>query len=58
MGELTAKISEINPDIILLTETWLNPNTNSAALNINGYEIVPDLRLDRETTTGGVGGGC
>ncbi len=57
IGELAAKICEINPDLILLTETWLNSSTNNAALSIEGYDIVPELRLDRNTTAGGVGGG-
>ena len=56
-SELTAKTHEINPDIILLTETWLNSNINNAAINLAGYETVQDLRIDRETTVGGVGGG-
>ena len=57
VGELQLLVNEINPHVIMLTETWLNPGINNAAVSIGGYEIVPDLRCDRQETTGGVGGG-
>ncbi len=57
ISELTATLHEINPDLVLLTETWLNSSINNAAISIKGYELIPDLRVDRETTERGVGGG-
>jgi len=41
----------------LIAETWLNDDTNTAMLNIEGYYIDPDLRLDRKDTLNGIGGG-
>ncbi len=57
MSELDIMVNQINPDLILLTETWLNPCICNAAVNLEGYEIIPDLRKDRQDTAGGVGGG-
>ena len=41
----------------MLCETWCNTNTNMASLNINGYELLMDLRRDRSDTANGIGGG-
>ena len=49
--------SELKPDIIALTETWCNSEIPDAALFIEGYELIPDLRMDRTNTGGGRGGG-
>ena len=57
ISELQLVVNQINPDIVLLTETWLNQTINNAAISIDGYDIVPDLRCDRGETAGGVGGG-
>ena len=47
----------LKPDIILLTESWLNEDTNNAALVITGYRVETDLRRDRTNTVNGIGGG-
>jgi hypothetical protein len=47
----------MNPDIILVTESWCHSEISNAFLAIDGYEIQPDLRMDREDTAGGRGGG-
>jgi hypothetical protein len=47
----------MNPDIILVTESWCHSEISNAFLSIDGYEIQPDLRMDREDTAGGRGGG-
>ena len=46
MLELEAVLVDLKPDIIMLCETWCNENTNIAGLNINGYELLTDLRKD------------
>ena len=55
IDELSATVVEINPDIILVTETWCNDRVSTPYLNINGYRI--ELRLDRSDTSNGIGGG-
>ncbi len=57
MNELACIASDIKPDIIALTETWCNNDITNAVISIDGYEIVPDLRMDRMDTGGGRGGG-
>ena len=39
---------------VLIAETWLNDDTNTVMLNIEGYYIDPDLRLDRKDTLNGM----
>jgi hypothetical protein len=55
--ELEAVVTDLNPDVILITETWCNPEIPDAALSISGYNIETDLRRDRRDTGNGVGGG-
>ena len=55
--DLETLISDNNPDIILLTETWCNSDITNSYLNLNGYFIDPDLRVDRLDTANGIGGG-
>ena len=43
--------------MILVVESWCNSNISDAFLSIPGYEMQQDLRLDREDTEGGRGGG-
>ena len=50
-------LTEHDPDFVLITETWLNKDSNTAMLNIEGYYIEPDLRMDRRDTMNGIGGG-
>ena len=57
INELSCTVSEMEPDLILITETWCNSDITTAYLNIAGYELQPDLRVDREDTKGGRGGG-
>ena len=47
----------MEPDLILITETWCNNDITNAYLSVAGYELQPDLRVDREDTNGGRGGG-
>jgi len=54
---LEAILTILNPDIILLTETWLHSNIDSATLYIPGFTVEPELRRDRNDTTNGIGGG-
>ena len=57
MGELSCTTGELDPDIILLTETWCGDDTTNAFLSLDGYSLQTDLRRDRTDTTNGVGGG-
>lgn len=41
----------------LITETWCNDEITNAMLNIQGYSIEPELRVDRTDTARGIGGG-
>ena len=47
----------MDPDIILLTETWCNESVPDAALSMNKYVLESDMRRDRTDTTNGIGGG-
>ena len=40
-----------------MTETWAHEEINNAHFTLDGYEIQPDLRKDREDTAQGRGGG-
>jgi hypothetical protein len=47
----------LSPDLVLITESWCNDNVTNALLTMPGYDVVPDLRVDRQDTAGGIGGG-
>ena len=55
--ELSFTLNEIDPDIVILTETWCNSNISSDILQIPGYTIEESLRKDRQDTVNGIGGG-
>ena len=55
MDELSATAADLQPDFILLTESWTNSNVPDASLSIPGYGL--ELRKDRDDTGRGVGGG-
>ena len=57
MSELAAVATDLKPDVIALVETWCHSEISSAVLAIDGYELIPDLRMDRIDTAGGRGGG-
>ena len=57
INELSCTASELEPDLILVTETWCNSEISNAYLTIPGYELQPDLRMDRSDTDRGRGGG-
>ena len=48
---------ELNPDIVIVTETWCHSEIDNSFLNIPGYTIDNELRQDRQDTTNGCGGG-
>jgi Endonuclease-reverse transcriptase len=50
-------VADLEPDLILVTETWCNKAVTNAYLGINGYDIQQDLRKDRSDTKDGRGGG-
>ena len=57
LNDLAILINDQNPDLVLITETWCNDVITNAMLNIPGYNIEPDLRIDRQDTLNGIGGG-
>ena len=57
LNDLCILISDCDPDLILVTETWCNEEVSTAMLNIQGYNIEPELRKDRTDTLNGIGGG-
>jgi hypothetical protein len=57
LGELAAVTQDLEPDIILLTETWCNSTITNASLTLENYNLESDLRHDRNDTTAGIGGG-
>ena len=57
LDQLSVLIIDKSPDIVLICETWNNSSISNAMLNISGYYIEPELRLDREDTANGIGGG-
>jgi Reverse transcriptase (RNA-dependent DNA polymerase)/Endonuclease-reverse transcriptase len=57
IDELRAIAAVQKPDIILICETWTNPEVSNAELTVDGYNLEVDLRKDREDTLNGIGGG-
>jgi hypothetical protein len=57
IDELCGVSSELDPDLILVTETWCNEQITNTFLAIPGYELINDLRKDRYDTDRGRGGG-
>jgi hypothetical protein len=55
LNELSVQISILDPDIVMLTETWTNGEISDANLNMPGYRI--ESRNDRQHTNNGIGGG-
>jgi len=57
IDKLKCTVDEQDPDVIILTETWCNPNITQPFLEIPGYTLDPELRHDRSDTVNGIGGG-
>jgi Reverse transcriptase (RNA-dependent DNA polymerase)/Endonuclease-reverse transcriptase len=55
LEELVAVAELLQPDVVLLTETWTNGSISDAMIQIPGYRI--EGRKDRQDTKNGVGGG-
>ena len=59
-NELELVVYDNEPDLVLITETWCHKDRldiTDAFLKIDGYEIVSELRRDRNDTVLGRGGG-
>ena len=54
-AEMKAVVTDLNPDLVCLTECWTNETIDSGILTIDGYELL--VRKDRSDTTKGRGGG-
>ena len=54
IDELSGTVSSLSLDIVVITETWLSPNVNNSAINLNGFSI---FRRDRRDGRRG-GGVC
>ena len=50
INELSCTVCDMEPDLILITESWCNSDVMNAFLGIAGYELQPELRLDRLNT--------
>jgi hypothetical protein len=48
--ELACVASTLQPDLILVTESWCNSDISDAHLSLDGYEVQPDLRMDGQDT--------
>ena len=57
LNELSAYVSDMKPDFILLTESWCNPSVADTDLTLPGYQLEQELRKDRTDTNNGIGGG-
>jgi Reverse transcriptase (RNA-dependent DNA polymerase)/Endonuclease-reverse transcriptase len=57
IDELACIANDMKPDLILLTESWCREEISNAYLQIPGFDLQPELRMDRLDTTAGVGGG-
>ncbi len=57
MNELSCTAADIDPDIILVCETWCNDDIQNSFLSVPGYDLINDLRVDRTDTHLGKGGG-
>ena len=55
LTELSALIPEKDPDIIIITESWTNPDITNGEILLDGYKL--SVRKDREDTQNGRGGG-
>jgi hypothetical protein len=51
--ELTSNVSDMDPDLILLMESWCNNQITDAFLSLPGYELINELRKDRYDTDRG-----
>jgi len=57
INELACVASDAKPDIILVTESWCHEGISDAYLAIPGFQLQPELRVDRMDTANGIGGG-
>ncbi len=51
LDEIQTRISSIKPNIVILTESWLDDTYPDASITIDGYSII---RRDRVTLGGGI----
>ena len=54
VNDLEILLNDNKPDLVLIWESWCNDDTTMAMLNINGYFIEPDLRIDCNDTLHGL----
>ena len=57
IDELKCNVDDLDPDLIILTETWCHEDILQPFLDIPGYIVDPELRCDRKDTANGIGGG-
>ena len=57
VDELASQISVMDPDLILVTESWCREDISDAFLKLPGYMLQTELRKDRADTANGIGGG-
>ena len=52
---LELNVAEIDPDLIIITESWCNDKISDAFLSIKNFSV--EIRIDRTDTAHGIGGG-
>ena len=57
IDNLYVLVTNEKPHIVLINETWLNNDIDNSLINIPGYFIDNELRVDRTHTRNGIGGG-
>jgi hypothetical protein len=43
IDELAYTVSDLKPDLILETESWCNGEITNGAIQVPGYDMLPDL---------------
>ena len=57
VDKLACLAGDLDPDLILMTESWSSGGITNKFVSIDGYEVQTDLRMDREDKAQGRGGG-
>ena len=50
LNELQVVSKDLNPSIILVTESWCNNSIYDSTISIQGYELSSEIRKDRHDT--------
>ena len=55
LPEIMEHLTDINPDVVFLTETWLTSEKNNITAEVKdyGFELLHKIRKNREKDRGG-----